>query len=334
MSTYLYRYICRCLKNLYWKYIIALLALAPMMLAPQFYSAQVESAIELLEDSASWVMHQPNTGGDSEEETDSALFNDEPAGLFLLTISDSLAHIPAFDLYCGWDTKNLFAEKNALDNVGAGVRFQLCYNECDFVYPAPGEITSPFGPRWGRMHKGMDIDLESGDMVNAAFEGMVRISQYHSTYGNVVVIRHNNGLETLYAHLSQRKVKPGDHVEAGSLIGLGGNTGRSYGSHLHFEVRFMGEPIDPNLLVDPSKKSLRDWEFVLDRKHFEYASIDPKAIAARKGTAKSSKFHVVKKGDTLSAISRKTGVSVNALCKLNKVKKSTTLRLGQKIRYK
>ncbi len=336
MTKYLKRYICRCLKNLHWKYIIALFALVPMMLAPQFFSAQVDSAIELLADSTSWMMHQPNTGGDSEEEeTDRALFNEEPAGLFLETISDSLAHIPAFDLYCSWDTKNLFAEKNALDNVGGGVRFQLCYSECDFVYPASGDITSPFGPRWGRMHNGMDIDLESGDMVNAAFEGMVRISQYNATYGNVVVIRHNNGLETLYAHLSQRKVKPGDHVEAGSLIGLGGNTGRSYGSHLHFEVRYMGEPIDPNLLVDPSRKSLRDWEFVLDKKHFECASIDPKALEARRGTKSTvSKYHVVRKGDTLSAIARKYSVSVDVLCKLNKVKKSTTLRLGQKIRFK
>ena len=100
------------------------------------------------------------------------------------------------------------------------------------------------------MHYGLDIDLETGDAVSAAFEGMVRISQHHDSYGNVVVIRHNNGLETLYAHLSERSVSPGDHVEAGDIIGLGGNTGRSYGSHLHFEIRFLGRPLNPAAVID------------------------------------------------------------------------------------
>jgi murein DD-endopeptidase MepM/ murein hydrolase activator NlpD len=180
------------------------------------------------------------------------------------------------------------------------------------------------------MHNGLDLDLETGDNVHAAFEGLVRISQYHSSYGNVVVVRHNNGLETLYAHLSQRKVKPGDHVESGDIIGLGGNTGRSYGSHLHFEIRYMGDAIDPNLIIDPATKSLRDWEFVLNKKHFEYKSIDPKAIEARKT---SKKYHTVRKGETLSVIARKHKTSVSAICKLNKIKQNSILRPGQKIRY-
>jgi murein DD-endopeptidase MepM/ murein hydrolase activator NlpD len=323
-------YICRDLKTLHWKYLLVLTVLAPL-----FGQAQVESAIELLQDTASWSMNEPHVGGpEDEEELDAPLFN-ESSALILTSFTDSIAHIPAYDLYCGWDTRNLFADKSAKENLGNGKHFQLCHYDCDFEYPALGDVTSPFGPRWGRMHTGLDIDLETGDNVKAAFEGMVRISQYHASYGNVVVIRHNNGLETLYGHLSQRKVKPGDHVEAGDLIGLGGNTGRSYGAHLHFEVRFMGEAIDPNLLVDPSKKSLRDWEFVLDKKHFEYASVDPKAIAARKGTSSAQKkYHVVKKGDTLSAVARKHGTSIDALCKLNKLKKSSTLKLGQKLRYK
>lgn len=291
--------------------------------------------MELYSDSSSWDMTEPHIGGATvDEELESPLYIEEEATLYLATVSDSLFHIPAYDLYCGWDTKNLFAERSALENIGDGQKFLLCHTDCDFQYPTTGEITSPFGPRWGRMHYGLDIDLETGDHVKAAFEGMVRISQYHASYGNVIVVRHNNGLETLYAHLSKRNVKPGDHVEAGDLIGLGGNTGRSTGSHLHFEIRYMGEAIDPNLVVDPSKKSLRDWEFVLDKKHFDYAALDPKVIEARKGTKVSKKYHTVKKGDTLSAIARKNGSTIPSLCKLNKLKKTSKLQLGQKIRVR
>ena len=323
-------YFCRRVKTVYWKYLSTMVLLCPL-----FASAQVESAIELIADTASWEYREAHVGGASAEEAlETALFNEAPAELLLNGISDSISHIPAYDTYCGWDTKNLFAQKNAQENLVQGMTFVLCKDECDFVYPTNGNITSPFGPRWGRMHYGLDIDLETGDNVQAAFEGMVRISQFHSSYGNVVVIRHNNGLETLYAHMSQRKVKPGDHVEAGQLIGLGGNTGRSYGAHLHFEVRYMGEAVDPNLLVDPGKRALRDWEFVLDKKHFEYASIDPKALDARKGKSVQKKYYTVKSGDTLSAIARKQKTSVDALCKLNKVKKSSTLRPGQKLRCK
>jgi murein DD-endopeptidase MepM/ murein hydrolase activator NlpD len=189
------------------------------------------------------------------------------------------------------------------------------------------------------MHYGLDIDLEVGDNVYAAFEGMVRISQYHSSYGNVVVIRHNNGLETLYAHMSQRKVLPGDHVESGDIIGLGGNTGRSYGAHLHFECRYMGEAFDPRLIVNPSAQALLASSFTLLPAHFESAGVSPQAVAARNSSAKSTKskatkYHVVKKGDTLYSLAKKNGTSVTALCKMNRIKESSTLRLGQRLRVK
>ncbi|MFM9984420.1 MAG: peptidoglycan DD-metalloendopeptidase family protein [Flavobacteriales bacterium] len=314
-----------------WKKLSAILLICPLLGA-----AQVESAPELMTDTLAWENYEPHMGGASEEEAQQTGLYFEPSiTLELNSVADSLANIPAYDLYCGWDTKTLFADKTAQQYVGDGMKFILCHNECDFVYPTNGEITSPFGPRWGRIHYGLDIDLETGDNVVSAFEGLVRISQYHESYGNVVVVRHNNGLETLYAHLSQRKVKPGDHLEAGQLLGLGGNTGRSYGAHLHFEIRFMGEAIDPNLIVDPSKKTLRDWEFELEKEHFNYISkaVDQKAIQARKGSSKQVKYHTVKSGDTLSAIARKRGTSVDAICKLNKIKKTTTLRPGQKLKY-
>ncbi len=319
-------YFCRGLENLHWKYLTALLLFVPL-----FASTQVENTEDDSADFESTELFQSQVGGANEEEVnDVPLFNEKGVELVLNNLRDSLTHIPAYDLYCGWDTRTLFAEKSAQENLGKGMHFQLCRSECDFVFPTNGNLTSPFGPRWGRMHSGLDLDLETGDNVHAAFEGMVRISQYHSSYGNVVVVRHNNGLETLYAHLSQRKVKPGDHVEAGDVLGLGGNTGRSYGSHLHFEVRYMGDAIDPNLIIDPANRSLRDWEFVLNKKHFEYKSIDPKAIEARKI---GKKYHVVKKGETLSGIARKHKTSVTAICKLNKIKQTSVLRPGQKLRY-
>ena len=282
----------------------------------------------------------PHAGGASEEEINSvALFNDREAELQLFTLRDSIRIIPAYESYVSWDTKNLFTNRADRSAVGSGIQFQLAFGDCDFHYPAAGMMTSPFGPRWGRMHYGLDIDLEVGDNVFAAFEGMVRISQYHSSYGNVVVVRHNNGLETLYAHLSQRKVIPGDHVEAGDLIGFGGNTGRSYGAHLHFEFRYKGQAFDPLLVLNPSAQALLASTFTLLPIHFDEAGVSPQTIAARNATGKSgksakSKYHVVKRGDSLYSIARKNGTSIRALCKLNRIKESSTLQLGQRIKLK
>ncbi len=317
--------------NLLRSYTIAIIAM--VLHANQAYT---QSAIELMEDTASWENYEPHVGGTLESDLDNiSLYSEESIDLGLWSLEDSLARIPAYDMYCDWDTKNLFEQKEAKDALAEPLSIVLCREACDFVYPANGLITSPFGPRWGRMHYGLDIDLETGDPVWVAFEGMVRISQYHASYGNVVVVRHANGLETLYAHLSQRHVKPGDYLQAGDQIGLGGNTGRSYGAHLHFEVRFMGDAINPALLVDPNQKSLRDWEFVLHKSHFNHSA----AVAefnkdASKARRESKKFHTVKRGETLSAIARKRGTSVSALCKLNKLRETSIIREGQKLRYR
>jgi murein DD-endopeptidase MepM/ murein hydrolase activator NlpD len=282
----------------------------------------------------------PHAGGAIEEEINTmAIYNDREAELQLFTRVDSIQIIPAYEKYYSWDTKNLFANRADRTSIGSGIQFQLAYGDCDFHYPAAGIMTSPFGPRWGRMHYGLDIDLEVGDNVFAAFEGMVRISQYHSSYGNVVVVRHNNGLETLYAHLSQRKVIPGDHVEAGDVIGFGGNTGRSYGAHLHFEFRYKGQAFDPLLIVNPSAQALLASSFTLLPKHFEESGVSPQTVAARKASSSGSKstkskYHVVKRGDSLYSIARKNGTSIRALCKLNGIKESSTLRLGQRIKLR
>jgi len=237
-------------------------------------------------------------------------------------INDSLLFIPYFDQYCSWNTKRVHPYKVDLRNMKDTVIIPLAIDSCDFVAPFIGRKTSDFGYRRYRYHYGVDIKLHTGDEVKAAFEGVVRIAHYDGDYGRVVVIRHNNGLETLYGHLSKMHVKEGEKVEAGDVIGLGGNTGRSTGSHLHFEVRYLGEPINPNEVIDWELGYLCSDTLQLNAEHFEYL------VEVRK-----RKFHTIRRGDTLSGIARRYGTSVRNLCKLNRIRSSTTLRIGRKIRY-
>jgi murein DD-endopeptidase MepM/ murein hydrolase activator NlpD len=250
----------------------------------------------------------------------------ESEGAVIWDVNDSLAFIPGYDMYCNWRTDAIFDRSGKPVLAHDTLRLYLSHDECDHAIPSAGHVTSPFGPRKGRMHYGVDIKLQTGDPVMSAFDGMVRISRYNSTFGHVVVIRHFNGLETLYAHLSKRMVEPGDLITAGDTLGLGGNTGRSYGSHLHFEVRFLDQPIDPALVFDLENGTLKAKTF--DVHHGTFAE-----IARARAAAAAAKYHVVRSGDTLSAIARRHGTSVNMLCKLNGMGQRTVLRIGQRIRY-
>lgn len=241
-------------------------------------------------------------------------------------VNDSLSFIPGYDIYCHWNTEAIFDHQGASRFTHDTLRLYLSQDDCDHALPCSGHITSPFGPRHGRMHYGVDLKLETGDPVVNAFSGMVRISKYNKTFGNVVVIRHHNGLETVYAHLSKRMVEPGDLIEAGDTLGLGGNTGRSYGSHLHFEVRFLDQPIDPSLVFDLSSGDLKAKTFDIHKGTFA-------SIAAAKATMAARKYHTVRRGDTLSAIGRRYGKSVSTLCKMNGIRQTSTLRPGQRLRY-
>lgn len=179
--------------------------------------------------------------------------------------------IPAGELYEDFDTTIVHAEKFDALTFDDTVRIMLKDpSHCDYVHPFNGRVTSGFAFRSYRYHFGVDIDLEIGDSVRCAFDGKVRIAQRSKTYGYVVVVRHNNGLETYYAHLSKLCVHPGDDVEAGMLLGLGGNTGHSFGSHLHFETRFRGQPIDPNYLIDFKNQRVRCDEYLLTKSDFKY----------------------------------------------------------------
>lgn len=213
-----------------------------------------------------------------------------------------------------------------------------------YHYPYIGRITSRYGPRRGRQHQGIDMALKVGDPVYATFDGKVRLSKAAGNYGNLVIIRHCNGLETYYAHLSERSVQTGDWVVAGQQIGLGGNTGRSTGPHLHYEVRYRGQSFDPERIIDFKTGELRREELLLKRRHFSiYAKFDQnfddeieaeKQEEAERKAAAAIQYHTVRSGDTLGAIARKYGTTVTRICQLNGIKSTSILRIGQRLRVR
>lgn len=156
---------------------------------------------------------------------------------------------PEPDIYTeGWesDRVNPYKDANVPNTKIIDVR--------NYVMPISGNfVTSPYGyrARFKRTHKGVDLRAAVGDTVRAAFSGRVRLTKFErSGYGFYVIVRHNNGLETVYGHLSRFLVKPNQYVKAGQPIALSGNTGRSTGPHLHFETRFMGYAINPEAIFD------------------------------------------------------------------------------------
>lgn len=270
------------------------------------------------------AVHAQHTGGTFEESMlERVNAEHELAAENVWDVNDSLLLIPAYDTYCSWDTRNIHAYDFDYRELNDTTEVVLRYEACDFAHPFKGRVTSNFGERGSRYHYGIDIKLYKGDPIKSAFEGLVRISQYSRTYGNVVVVRHPNGLETLYAHLSARKVKPGDLVEAGEIIGLGGNTGRSTGSHLHFECRYKGEPINPNDLIDWEAGTLLMDTLTISQERFAYLK-----------EARSKKYYTIRSGDTLSGIARKNGTSVSTLCRLNGIRPNSTIYAGRKMRVR
>ena len=247
---------------------------------------------------------------------------DAEVNTIIWDINDSLLFIPAYDTYCSWNSKRVHPYSYNLTNMKDTVFIPLAFDSCSFVAPFVGRKTSDFGARRYRHHYGVDIKLLVGDPVLSAFEGVVRVSHYDRDYGKVVVVRHPNGLETLYAHLSDLKVREGDWLEAGDIVGLGGSTGRSTGSHLHFEVRYKGEPINPNDIIDWENGTLHSDVLHLNAAHFAYLK-----------EIRMTKYYTVRSGDTLSGIARRYGTSVSTLCKINNIRTNTTLRVGQTLRY-
>lgn len=236
---------------------------------------------------------------------------------------DSFINVPAYNLYLFWDTTDIHPYQSKMLLFNETHSIILRKNDTDFCFPhKKNEITSDFGWRRWKYHYGIDLRVNPGDSILNCFDGMVRIAKYSKSYGYTVVVRHNNGLESLYAHLSKLLVSPNQRVKAGDVVGLAGNTGRSTGPHLHLEFRYMGGPINPHHIINFANMNLQADTLIINKQTFAYLEDVFKA-----------RYHTVKKGDTLGKIAKRYGVSINRLCKLNGISRHTILRPGQKIRY-
>lgn len=232
-----------------------------------------------------------------------------------------------------------------LDSLPDEVNLRLLKDSGGFCFPMRNIITSPYGwrDRWQRPHRGVDILLRTGDPVRACFDGVVRIARAMGGYGNVVVLRHENGLETVYGHLSKIVVKPRQKVSAGDIIGLGGSTGRSTGPHLHFEVRFQYEPFDPEWILDFTNYTLRTRRLHLDKTYFGISrpkdrrhpifKADKSFVKERPVRSQPREvYYEVKNGDTLERIAMMHSTTVDRLKELNpKLKKA---KAGMRIRVR
>ena len=223
---------------------------------------------------------------------------------------------PADDLYGSWNSEKV----NPYGSVTIPDTFSI--DVSTYSPPTEGYVTSPYGPRKKRFHYGIDLKVQVGDTIRAAFDGKVRVEEYQRRgYGYYLVLRHSNGLETVYGHLSDFLVESDQIVKAGQPIALGGNTGRSTGSHLHFETRFLGMAINPALIIDFQNHVPREDTYVFT-----------KTKSLNKFQNGTITYHRVRHGDTLGKIAQKHGVSINTLCRLNNIKPTAKLRVGSTLR--
>lgn len=254
-----------------------------------------------------------------------------------------------------WDTLNVRVRRTDFSSKADTAFINLAnFESSAFVFPYKGKILSPFGYRGRHFHAGVDIKLNHGDTVVSAFDGKVRMAKYYSGYGNAVVIRHSNGLETLYGHLSKIKVHVNQDVKAGDLIGLGGRTGRASCDHLHFETRYLGEAFNPRQFIDLDNYCLsKDILHITNRtfgRSKDYlprasnagsedenlsASVLPSTTSHSKYLkTKGRKYHSIKNGDTLYSIASRNNTTVKDLCSMNGIRKNKTLKIGTRLRVK
>ena len=200
-----------------------------------------------------------------------------------------------------------------------------------FSWPTPttARVSSHFGRRRRRWHYGLDLAQPTGEPIYAAFDGVVRISKRNRSYGNLVIIHHANGLETYYAHMSHRDVAVGDHVKSGDQIGLCGNTGRSFGSHLHFEIRYMGNAMNPEDVLDCATHGLVNQRLELTSSSFRKKGKGGGSVGSGKATGG---WYRVRSGDTLEKIARRNGISLKRLCQLNGISQSKVIHPGDRLK--
>lgn len=233
-----------------------------------------------------------------------------------------------------WKTDKIHAYKEVpLSLIPDEVDILLVDSLHPYHTPYLGKVTSRYCFRRTKDHNGIDLKLNVGDTIYAAFDGKVRVSEVTAKtggYGNLIVIRHANGLETYYGHLSEHVVKADELVKAGEIIGYGGDTGKSTGPHLHFETRYQGQSFDPERIIDFTNGSLRDTMITLKKHYYSiyshYGQTDKESLAASQRIV-----HKIKKGDTLGGLAVKYSTTVSKICKLNGINKNTMLRIGRRI---
>ena len=257
---------------------------------------------------------------------------------------------PASELYQEWDNRYAHKRTEMPDTFKIDLRH--------FCMPTPSRVvTSNFGNRWGRPHKGLDIKVYIGDTIRAAFSGKVRIVRYEAGgYGKYIVIRHPNGLETIYGHLSEQLVSENQSVRAGEVIGLGGNTGRSTGSHLHFETRLCGVALNPALMFDFRNQDVTGDYYVYNVNTYNEESVEATRLRGKVGNGGYTRdlvqngelgsyqnkthasndellYHKVKNGETLASIAKLRGVTIEKICTLNHLSANAKVRPGMILRY-
>lgn len=314
--------------------------------------------------------HPLDTLATDDPETKIILFSNNTWSYFrpTMTVKDSL---PVYTQH--WDTSQVFAYKSiAYGDLPQAIDLNIVPSLADFNAPIRGSIFSKYGPRGRRNHNGVDIPLKTGEPIYAAFEGKIRYAKYNSGgFGNLVIVRHANGLETWHAHLSKINVAVNDYVKSGQVIGFGGSTGRSRGPHLHFEIRYCDQTFDPEFLIDFQSGQLKYQTFALEKSFFNIHSraseildeedgdlpllsgvegdttsgdILERIAAAQKRDDEPAKqvsvssdnavYHTIKQGDILGKLAGKYGVSIDQICRLNNISRSTILKLGRRLRIK
>ena len=257
---------------------------------------------------------------------------------------------PASELYQEWDNRYAHKRTEMPDTFKIDLRH--------FCMPTPSRVVpSNFGNRWGRPQKGFDIKVYIGDTIRAAFSGKVRIVRYEAGgYGKYIVIRHPNGLETIYGHLSEQLVSENQSVRAGEVIGLGGNTGRSTGSHLHFETRLCGVALNPALMFDFRNQDVTGDYYVYNVNTYNEESVEATRLRGKVGNGGYTRdlvqngelgsyqnkthasndellYHKVKNGETLASIAKLRGVTIEKICSLNHLSANAKVRPGMILRY-
>lgn len=268
----------------------------------------------------SYMYQVPFLMDDGEDEED-----EEQAQTF--TLNDEGAESEDEILLEGFDTAVIHLPKFDVNSITDPIQIELT----NFSWPTPvaARPSSHYGPRRRRFHYGLDLAQPTGEPIYAAFDGVVRISKLNRSYGNLIIIHHDNGLETYYAHMSKRFVSVGDHVKSGDVIGLCGNTGRSFGSHLHFEIRYMGNAMNPEDVLDCSTHDLISKRLELTPSSFRKQR---KGGGSSTGKASSGGWYRVRKGDTLEKIARRNGTTVKRICQLNGISANKVLHPGERLK--